>query len=179
MKPTYLLFATVALLASCKEKPASNATTSTKPAAEASAALQAVLAAAPKGEPQSIVNAKTTAKPGEEITITGRIMGSSSPFVDGRAAFILGDPAVLTACSDTPGDECETPWDNCCDSKEDKKRGTVTVQIIDADGRVLKEPVEDVGGIKKLATLTVTGKVAEGSTADLLILNATAIQAAK
>ncbi len=178
MKPTYLLFATVALLASCKEKPESDAATA-KPAAETSAALQAVLAAAPKGEPQSIVNAKTTAKPGEEITITGRIMGSSSPFVDGRAAFILGDPGVLTACSDNPGDECETPWDNCCDSKEDKKRGTVTVQIIDADGRVLKEPVEDVGGIKKLATLTVTGKVAEGSTADLLILNATAIQVVK
>jgi hypothetical protein len=179
MKPTYLLFATVALLASCKEKPAADASTSTQPAAEASPALQAVLAAAPKGEPQSIVNAKATAKPGDEITITGRIMGSSSPFVSGRAAFILGDPGVLTACSDNPGDECETPWDNCCDSKEDKKRGTVTVQIVDADGRVLKEPLENVSGIKKLATLTVTGKVAGGSTADLLILNATAIRAEK
>jgi hypothetical protein len=179
MKPSYLLFATVALLASCKEKPAADAATSTKPTAEASAALQAVLAAAPKGEPLSIVNAKAAAQPGEEITITGRIMGSSSPFVEGRAAFMLADPGVLTACSDHPGDECETPWDCCCDSKEDKKRGTVTVQIIDANGRVLKEPIEDIGGIKKLATLTVTGKVAEGSTADLLILNATAIQAAK
>lgn len=179
MKPSCLLLAAAALFASCKEKTESTATTSTKPAAEASGALRAVLSAAPKGEPQSIQSAKATAKPGEEITIKGRIMGSSSPFVAGRAAFILGDPGILTACSDKPGDGCETPWDTCCDTPEDKKLGTATIQVIGADGRVLKEPLEDVGGIKKLATVTVTGTVAEGSSAELLVLNATAIQAAK
>jgi hypothetical protein len=86
---------------------------------------------------------------------------------------------VLTACSDTPGDECETPWDNCCDSPEDKKRGTATIQIVDADGRVLKEPVEGVGGLANLATITVTGTVADGSSADLLIINAKAIRTGK
>ena len=78
--------------------------------------------------------------------------------------------------NETPGDNCETPWDACCDSPEDKKRGTATIQILGADGRVLKEPVEGVGGLKNLATLTVTGKVAEGSSAELLIVNAKAIR---
>lgn len=176
MKTTCLLIATAALLASCKEKPTQAAAA---PAKEASAALTAVLATPPTGEPQSIHLVRSSAKPGDVITLSGRIMGNAKPFVEGRAAFILGDPEVLTACSDTPGDNCETPWDACCDSPEDKKRGIATIQIVDAEGRVLKESVEGVGGLEKLATVTVTGKVAEGSSADLLIVNAQAIRSGK
>ncbi len=109
-----------------------------------------MLTAAPAGAPKAIA-----AKPGDEITLSGRIMGNA-----------------------TPGDDCETPWDSCCDSPEDKKRGIATIQIVDAGGRVLKEPVEGVGGLEKLATVTVTGKVAKGSSPDLLMVNATAIRAA-
>ncbi len=173
MKTTCLLIATVALLASCKEKP-TQATAA--PAKEASAALAAVLATPPTGEPQSIHLVRSSAKPGDVITLSGRIMGNAKPFVDGRAAFILGDPKVLTACNDSPSDKCETPWDACCDSPEDKKRGIATIQIVDADGRVLKEGIEGVGGLKNLATVTVTGKVADGSSADLMLVNATAIR---
>jgi len=82
---------------------------------------------------------------------------------------------LLTPCNEIPGDECETPWDCCCDSKEDKKAGIATIQIAGPDGRVLKEGIEGVGGLAKLATVTVTGKVAEGSSADSLVVNATAI----
>ena len=141
--------------------------------------IQSVLSAAPKGEAKSIHTVKASAKPGDEVTIKGRIMGNASPFVAGRSVFILGDPAIIAACNDKPGDECETPWDSCCNSPEEKKKGTATVQIVNADGRVLKEPLEGVGGLAKLSTVTVSGKIAEGSSADLLIVNATAIQAGK
>ena len=106
-------------------------------------------------------------------------MGNEKPFVAGRSAFILGDPEVLTACNENPADKCTTPWDACCDSPEDKKRGIATIQIVDADGRVLKESVEGVGGLANLATVTVTGKVAEGSSVDALIINARAIRSGK
>jgi hypothetical protein len=174
MKTTCILIASIAILASCKEK---TATTTTAPAKEPSAALSAVLAAPPKGEAQAIAVLRASAKPGDEITLSGKIMGNAKPFVDGRAVFILGDPDVLTACNETPGDNCETPWDCCCDSPEDKRRGTATIQIVGADGRVLKEPVEGVGGLKNLATVTVAGKVAAGSSAELMLVNATAIRA--
>jgi len=162
----------VCLFASCNEKPAPVATA---PATGPNAEVTAILAAAPTGEAKAIHVVRTTAKPGDEITLSGRIMGNSKPFVEGRAAFILGDPALLTPCNEIPGDECETPWDCCCDSKEDKKAGIATVQIAGPDGRVLKEGIEGVGGLAKLATVTVTGKVAEGSSADSLVVNATAI----
>jgi hypothetical protein len=175
-KTTCLLIASAVLLVSCGEK--STQTTAEVSVSEPSPALAAVLAASPTGDAASIAAIRSTAKPGDEITISGRIMGSKKPFVDGRAAFILGDPDVLTACNEVPGDECETPWDTCCDSPEDKKRATATIQIVGADGRVLKEPIEGVGGLQNLSKVTVSGKVAEGSSADLLIVNASAIRAA-
>ena len=177
LKHTCLLVAAIGLIASCRKTETTGAASPETTVSAPSPALTAVIDAAPAGEAKAIHVIRATAKPGDTVTIRGRVMGNASPFVDGRAAFILGDPEVLTACSDNPGDACETPWDNCCDSPEDKKRGTATVQIVDADGRVLKEGIEGVGGIGKLAKLTVSGTVAEGSTSDLLVINANAIDA--
>ena len=175
---TIVTLAALCLLASCEKKsePAAVPTAAkTAPSAE----LSKVLATAPTGTAQSIHTARTTAKPGDTITLAGKIMGNESPFVAGRAAFILGDPEILTPCNEMPGDECETPWDVCCETSEEKKQGTATIQIVDAGGRPLKEDVKGVGGLDHLAKVTVTGKVAEGSSADLLVINATAIHAAK
>lgn len=168
-----LILASAGFLSACKPAPVEVA------AAGPSAALSEVLAAAPAGEPQSIHRIRTTAKPGDEITIHGRIMGSASPFVDGRALFILGDPETITPCNEIPGDECDTPWDACCDAPEVKKLGTATVQIVDDEGSVLKESVEGIGGLEKLANVTVTGEVAAGSSPELLLVNASAIRTGK
>ncbi len=176
MKSACLAIASAALFASCEKK---EITAATPTASAPSAALSAVLAASPTGEPKSIHLIRATAKPGDQITVSGKIMGNEKPFVDGRSAFILGDPEVLTACNEDPADKCTTPWDVCCDSPEDKNRGIATIQIVGADGRVLKESVEGVGGLANLAAVTVTGKVAEGSSADLLIINAQAIRSGK
>jgi hypothetical protein len=171
---TKLILAAACLLASCQEKSTSAAAPKASPAP--SAELSKVLATAPAGEAKAIHVARTTAKPGDEVTLSGRIMGSKKPFVEGRAAFIVGDPEVLTPCNEMPGDNCETPWDACCDSAEEKKTGIATIQITGTDGKVLAEGVEGVGGLKNLATVVVSGKVAPGSSADALIVNATALQ---
>jgi hypothetical protein len=176
MKTKLILAAAAGLLASCQEKSATTDTAASKAAPAPSAGLSKVLAAAPTGEAKAIHVVRTTAKPGDEITLTGRIMGSKKPFVEGRAAFIVGDPELLTPCNEMPGDECKTPWDACCDLAEEKKTGTATIQIAGTDGKVLAEGLEGVGGLQNLATVVVTGKVAPGSSADALIVNATALQ---
>ncbi len=171
MKHTALLFAG-ALLASCEK---SGTVETTDAASGPSAALTAVIDAAPEGEASPIHLVRQTVQPGDKVTVKGQVMGTDEPFVEGRAAFILGDREVLTPCNEMPDDPCPTPWDVCCDSPEDKKRGTATIQIVGEDGRVLKEAIEGVGGVEKLAKLTVSGTVAEGSSADLLVINASAI----
>lgn len=180
MKPLHLILAATAtcLLASCGEKETSSAKTAA-PANAPNSGLQLIFTASPKAEAQQIHVARNTAKPGDEVTLTGRVIGTDSPFVTGRAAFTLGDATILRACNEIPGDECATPWDSCCNTKEEKIVALATVQVVGADGRVLKEEIEGVGGLKKLGAVTVTGKVTEGSTTDSLIVNATAIQVQK
>lgn len=165
-------------IVSCDKNDPVESTSSSPKHSVPSSALKAVIGATVAGEAKSIHMARESAKPGDAITVAGRVMGAQNPFVEGRAAFILGDPALLTPCNERPDDHCQTPWDNCCDSKENKKRGTATIQIVDAEGRVLKEPIEGVEGIAKLSRLVVSGTVATGSTPDLLIINATAIDSA-
>ena len=119
--------------------------------------------------------ARDTAAPGAEITLKGRVMGRSNPFVDGRAAFVLGDDSLLTPCNEKPDDGCPTPWDVCCDSAENKRKGTATIQILGDDGRVVSQSLRGVRDLVELSTITVQGTVAEGSSEDALIVNATAI----
>lgn len=137
--------------------------------------LKAVIDAQVEAEASDIHIIRKTAKAGDTITVTGWVMGNMSPFVEGRAAFILGDPKVVTACNMRPDDHCSTPWDVCCDDPADIKRATATIQVLDSDGRVLKEGIEGVEGIEKLSKLVVTGIVAEGSSEDSLVINAKAI----
>jgi hypothetical protein len=165
-------------LVSCNKSETTTSSTPQPAASAPSAALKAVIDASATGEAKAIHTARESAKPGDAITVTGRIMGGKSPFVEGRSAFILGDPSLLTPCNEHPDDACPTPWDNCCDSKENKKIGTATIQVVDAEGRVLKEPIEGVEGIQKLSRLTISGTVAAGSTPELLVINATAIDPA-
>lgn len=128
---------------------------------------------------QDIHIARTAAKPGEEITLKGKVMGREKVFVQGRASFLIGDPKKLTPCNDIPGDSCPTPWDACCDSSELKSVGIASVQIVDEEGRVLDGDLKGVEGLKELSSVVVTGTVAENSTQENLVVNAERIHVLK
>lgn len=174
MKPTILLALFATALVSCSEKPAATATEVEVEATPPE--LQAVFVDRIADEASPIHLARTTIQPGDVVVLKGQVMGASEPFVDGRAAFILGDRAKLTPCNERPDDPCETPWDACCDSKEAFRDGTATIQVVGEDGRTLKSSLEGVEGLKKLSKILVKGEVAEQSGPGNLVVNATAIQ---
>ncbi|QOJ17609.1 MAG: hypothetical protein HRU76_08440 [Phycisphaeraceae bacterium] len=130
------------------------------------------LPAAPESAP-GVADAKTGAAAGQPITLRGRIGGSRTPFVDGRAAFtIVG--AGPAACSDTPGDECRTPWDYCCEPRESLAKHSATIRIVDAAGQPLKVNAKGARGLRELSEIIVVGTVAQ-SEGDLLVVDATGI----
>lgn len=157
------------LVAACGENDVPQATV------EAGENLNGFFISAAPADATDIHIARMNAEPGAKITLQGRVMGRAKPFVDGRAAFVLGDRTLLTPCNEKPDDGCDTPWDVCCDSAEDKLRGTATVQIVGEDGRIISQSLRGVNGLVELSTLTVQGTVAEGSSEDALIVNASAI----
>lgn len=151
-------------------------TSQAPPAAEISdAALDGWFAATPAPDAMPIHLVRRQASAGEPVTISGRVMGRLHPFVDGRAAFVIGDPELLTPCDEKPGDNCPTPWDTCCDTAEAKREGTATIQIIGDDGRVLPASLRGVHGLVELSTVTINGMIAEASDGDSLIINASSI----
>ncbi len=176
MKTTIIFSAALAVfsMTSCEK----SETTTSASAPEATApdpALEQYFTAEPIADAGSIHVLRESVAPGDEITLRGEVIGREKVFVEGRAAFVLGDPEKLTSCDKMPEDHCPTPWDACCDSPELKKTGIASIQILGEDGRVLPGNIRGVKGLKELSEVTLTGTVDKSSTKDNLIVNATMI----
>ena len=133
-----------------------------------------VLDTAP-ANPIQIAELRKSAKPGETVTFTGEVIGSYDVFMDGRAVMIMGDPHKITPCNRIPGDECETPWDVCCDDPDHITASIVTVQVVDESGKPIKSGLKGLGGVAELSAVTVTGEVAGSSNDKNMIINATGL----
>lgn len=114
-----------------------------------------------------VMAAKASAKDDDEVIVVGRIGGKVDPWVSGLAAFDLADNS-LRACNDIPGDECETPWDYCCDPNVDK--GRVQVQVVDDSGKVVKADARKLLGVKELDTIVVRGTAKVDEAGNLTVL---------
>ena len=117
---------------------------------------------------KSVVDAKKSAQDGEEVTLVGRIGGSESPFVSGRASFTVVDLS-LVPCNERPGDSCKTPWDYCCDT-DILPASTAVVKIIDGEGKTVAKDAQKDLGMKELQTVTVKGKAKRDEAGNLVVL---------
>lgn len=113
---------------------------------------------APAGA-KSVLEVKRTAKIGDKIVVRGRIGGSKSPFVEGRAMFTLTDMS-LPPCNANPEDKCPTPWDYCCEPADRIAAHSLTVQIIGPDGQTLKSGLRENSELTPLSELIMKARVA-------------------
>jgi hypothetical protein len=126
------------------------------------------LDAAP-ADAREVRDAKAGAKAGDRVVVTGRIGGSREPFVSDRAVFTIVDTRVPACGEQDPSDECRTPWDYCCEPKEEKVASTATVEVAGADGRPLRTGLKGVRGLKPLAKVTVVGTVSLAEGGNLVV----------
>jgi len=171
-----MLVLAVLLLAACGEK----GTEKGSEKAEVKDSAQALAQAEKhfiKEEPKSKVTVLAARKleAGKSVTVEGVILGKATPIVKGRAAFVIGDPSVITSCDLREGDNCKTPWDCCCDSKKDIARATLNIQIVDADGMVLKTDIRDIEGLTENSRVVIKGTVDKTSTDKAMTINAESI----
>lgn len=114
-----------------------------------------LLASEPAGA-RNVIDVKKAAKDGDEVVVVGRIGGSVKPFT-GRAAFTIVD-VKFKPCNEVEGDNCETPWDYCCDSPDELAKGTVLIKLVDAAGKTLSDDAKQLLDVKELQTVVVKGQ---------------------
>jgi|TARA_B110000305_G_C19185644_1_gene514147 hypothetical protein len=153
---------------SCEKSAEPSASVTTDPKIEA-----VFLDAAPEAA-VSILETRKNVEAGATITVSGRIAGAMEPFSGDYATFVLADESLET-CERISSDACKTPWDACCVEPKTISASRITVQILGEDGRPVGQTLKDVRGLKELDSLIVTGTVAEGSSSENVILNATGI----
>lgn len=117
---------------------------------------------------KSVIDVKKDAKDGDDVIVVGRIGGSDSPFVSGRASFTVVDTTFIP-CNERPGDTCEVPWDYCCDTDR-LPSGIAVVKVVDADGKTIALDAKTDLGMKELQTVVVKGKAKRDEAGNLTVL---------
>ncbi|HZW10498.1 MAG TPA: hypothetical protein VFF69_11395 [Phycisphaerales bacterium] len=130
-----------------------------------------LLASAPEGA-VGVQQAKAQAAAGQEIVLRGKIGGRSDAITEGAPVFLVMDTSI-PSCADNPEDECETPWDYCCEPEEVKTANMATVQLVDSSGVSLEADLA-AAGIKPLDEVIVIGTVAPAAEG-VLVVKATAL----
>ena len=131
-----------------------------------------ILGAAPAGA-RNVGEAKKAVQEKDAVVLRGRI-GGEHPFTEGRAMLTIAD-MKLTPCNEKADDKCPTPWDFCCDPKETILEHSASVQVLGADGKILKTSLQSVKGLAPLSIIVVQGIVAERPDPKVLVINATGI----
>jgi hypothetical protein len=129
------------------------------PKASEEAKAKYLLATEP-ADAKGVKEIRQRAKDGDEVVVVGRIGGSVKPFT-GRAAFTIVD-LKYKACSDREGDNCETPWDFCCESPDELAKGTVLVKLVDSAGKTLPDDAKELLSMKELQTVVIRGQARKG-----------------
>ncbi|MGI8906474.1 MAG: hypothetical protein ACR2IE_08295 [Candidatus Sumerlaeaceae bacterium] len=140
-----------------------------------SIATSAVFAASPEvakivvsGQPTAkavgVVEAKAQSKDAEKVVVQGRI----KDFVDGQAVFTIADLS-MKSCKDN-GENCPTPWDFCCETRESITKNTATIKINGADKKTIKENVKGVQGLTNLSPVIVEGVAKKDKAGNLVVL---------
>ena len=125
------------------------------------------LASAPAGA-KPVAEVVASAKDGDAVVVTGRVGGAKKVFVDGYAAFTIVDPKIQP-CGAGNMDECQTPWDYCCDAPDVIAANALSVELV-ADGKPLAASARGFHGLDHLDTVVVTGTVDKDSAGNVRVL---------
>ena len=111
-------------------------------------------------------DARAATKDGDSVNLLGRIGGSTSPFIEGLAAFTIVDPKVHWC---PPEEGCPTPWDYCCKQSE-VKENIATVKVLNEAGAPVAEDARKLLGVKELSLVIVEGTAQRDDQGNLSVM---------
>ncbi|MGJ3242237.1 MAG: hypothetical protein ACFE0O_04670 [Opitutales bacterium] len=114
-------------------------------------------------------------KVGDTVTVTGRIGGTTEPFGEGYALFLMADESVMFCDEMADATHCPTPWDACCEDLDKLRANRALVQFVDEVGEVLTIDLQQAAGLSGLDKVIVTGTISQVGADGAVIINASGL----
>ena len=162
------LWITAALISGCGDAPAVQSRTA---AAEDQIDGAKYMLAEEPDDAIGVIDARQSASDGAPLTVVGRIGGTSSPWVDGRAAFTLLDASlVLVAEGADAGDsgDGQICMGDCCAAE--RAHATMLVKILADNGRVMEVDSRDLLRIAENDMVVVRGKATKDNSGNVALI---------
>lgn len=115
-----------------------------------------------------VIEARESASDGAPITVVGRIGGTISPWVNGRAAFTLLDASMVLVAEGTDTEEGQICTGDCCAAE--RGNATMLVKIIDDKGRVLEVDSRRLLRIVENDMVVVCGKATKDKSGNVALM---------
>jgi hypothetical protein len=115
-----------------------------------------------------VIAARAAANNGDPIVVVGRIGGSTNPWVEGRAAFMLLDASVAVVANGTAPTENQICMDDCCAIQ--RAASTTLVKVVDERGSVLAADARHLFGVAAEDMVVVRGKVSKDEAGNFTVL---------
>jgi hypothetical protein len=115
-----------------------------------------------------VIEARESAVHGGQITVVGRIGGTTTPWVNGRAAFMLLDASMVMVAEGTDSGEGEICTGDCCAAE--RAHATMLVKILDENGRVLAADSRQLLGLAENDMVVVRGKATKDKSGNVAVV---------
>jgi hypothetical protein len=119
-------------------------------------------------EALGIIEARESASDGDPLVVVGRIGGTTSPWVEGRAAFTLLDASILLVAEGAECGEGELCSGDCCAAE--RAHATMLVKITDLGGRVLAVDARRLLGLAENDMVVVRGKASKDDSGNVALI---------
>lgn len=119
------------------------------------------------GTPRGVIDLIAKGTDGESVLVDGRVGGTAVVFVEGRASFLIADLS-LKDCYDMT-DECQQPWDYCCEEPSNLQKGTVAVEF-QSGGKPLAVDVRGFHGLDHGHDVTVRGTLRRSASGTIVLV---------
>jgi hypothetical protein len=111
-----------------------------------------------------VAELREQARQGDSVVVVGCIGGGVSPWIKGRAAFVLVDVVASMECDDACTDE------NCNCRAVELADSIVMVKFLDEQGQVIATDAKQLLGVEALETVVVKGKATRDKAGNVALI---------
>lgn len=115
-----------------------------------------------------VIDARESTQNGDEVAVVGRICAGTNPWIEGRAAFTMLDPAMAIVADDQECADGELCTGDCCAA--DRVASSTLVKFVDDQGSVIAVDARQLLALSEGDMVVVQGHVKKDENGNFALL---------